>query len=164
MAGACPRCTFPLTVIEHEKVELDHCRRCGGTFLDAGEEKEVIGAMVDPSYWSSGGFVHKSDSPGLVCPKDQKSLDGYIVKVDEDQSVEVDLCPKCGGMWFDAGEGVKLREIMMKLGQSNVELAEEPGWASYFFQLFSGFPIERWNPTHGRRRAVAANAAQPMLP
>ena len=51
MMRACPRCTFPLDVVAHDDTTLDHCRRCGGTFLDPGEETQIFGAVVSPSIW-----------------------------------------------------------------------------------------------------------------
>jgi len=47
----------------------------------------------------------------MKCPKD-----GFDLATQEQQGVQVDVCPSCGGMWLDAGELEQL-----------VKLAEEPG-------------------------------------
>lgn len=49
MKRSCPYCTLPLDAVKYKGVELDHCRRCGGTFLDPGEEASTVGAAVSPS-------------------------------------------------------------------------------------------------------------------
>ena len=49
---SCPRCTYPLEEITHKEVELDHCRRCGGTFLEPEGGSEVFGPFVDPAVWA----------------------------------------------------------------------------------------------------------------
>jgi len=145
----CPRCTFLLDVVTHGELTLDHCRRCGGTFLDPGEESVAIGFPAAPQVWEQSSVTHKMKSSKLRCPEDQAPLITYAVAF-EDERVEVDLCPECSGLWLDAQEGMKLRDIVMAAGQSTetdlVSPEEQPGIPSYLFQMFSGFPMEVWNP------------------
>jgi len=42
----------------------------------------------------------------LVCPRCRIDMDKLVRK-----NVVIDVCPKCGGMWVDAGEIEKLSEI-----------------------------------------------------
>lgn len=144
----CPRCTFPLDVVTHHGTELDHCRRCGGTFLDPGEETQIFGAVVSPEVWEQSSVTHELGPSGLKCPQDRAQFITYAVE-HEDQSVEVDLCKECSAMWLDAKEGRKLRDIVMKAGQTTLtDLVSDqlPSIPTYLFQLFSGLPIEVWNP------------------
>lgn len=46
----CPLCAMPLEAVERQGVEIDHCRSCGGLWLDAGElnaliEREAVAAL-----------------------------------------------------------------------------------------------------------------------
>ena len=149
MTRKCPRCTFPLDVVTHDDATLDHCPRCGGTFLDPGEETEMFGVVVSPGVWEQSSVTHNLGPSRLKCPEDQAHFTKYAVGF-ENESVEVDLCEQCSGMWLDAKEGMKLRDIVMEAGQSTetdfVSRSELPGIPSYLFQLFSGMPMEVWNP------------------
>lgn len=46
----CPLCAMPLEAVERQGVEIEHCRSCGGLWLDAGEldaliEREAVAAL-----------------------------------------------------------------------------------------------------------------------
>ena len=69
----------------------------------------------------------------------------------EQQNVEVDVCSSCGGIWLDAHEGGLLRKIVNEYESDKGE-AHEPTTRQYFFMLFTGLPIEIFNPT--RRKPV----------
>ena len=147
----CPRCTYPLEAVVHDVSELDHCRRCGGTFLDPGEAARQFGAAADPATWHRSPITKSLGPAGLRCPKDGSGLVAYEVAFDG-QAVTVDLCAHCGGMWIDAREGLALREVVLHAGQAkHTGLADgtaRHGVAGYVFQLLSGFPMEVWNPKH----------------
>ncbi len=54
---------------------------------------------------------------GLACPK----CDGNLVETDF-ENIKIDVCDKCTGVWFDAGE---LAQI--------VDKNENSGWLSRYF-------------------------------
>ena len=101
--------------MEHHDVELDHCARCGGTFLDPGEETEIFGIIASPDVWKKSSVSKSLGSSKLKCPADNRKFDTYAVKFG-DQHVKIDLCPYCSGMWLDPGEGKKLRDIVITAG------------------------------------------------
>ena len=45
----CPVCKEPMLVLELDTVEIDHCARCGGTWLDAGELERIAGDTASGS-------------------------------------------------------------------------------------------------------------------
>lgn len=144
----CPRCTFPLDVVTHNDVELDHCRRCGGTFLDPGEETEILGAPTSATVWKNSSAARALGPSPLKCPEDNVPFTTYVVEFD-DQRVEVELCERCAGMWLDAKECQTLRDLLIEAGQSKkTTLTDQPSVRSYMFQLLSGLPLEVWNPRH----------------
>jgi Zn-finger nucleic acid-binding protein len=104
----CPRCTFPLQVTRYRGEELDHCHRCGGTFLDPGEERRILGAAASPSVWKEASVTRVLGPSQLTCPADQSTFVARTVEF-ADQTVEVDLCPQCAGIWLDAKECQTLR-------------------------------------------------------
>ena len=156
---SCPRCTYPLEEITHKEIELDHCRRCGGTFLEPEGGSEVFGPFVDPAVWADSEIATDLGRWQLNCPTDGSALKAYHVEYSED-SVEVDLCPKCRGIWLDADEGVTLRDIVMDAGQDETTGLSvkdvRSGPVGYIFPLISQFPLEVWNPIHHRPRATIA--------
>lgn len=164
----CARCTYPLSVIEHQGVHVDHCKRCGGVFLERGETSAALAPEAEPEVWVRSRIAVPLGPVKLRCPKDQALFAGYRVSLGS-ATVEVDVCSTCRGLWLDNYEGPKLRFIAEEAGRmgtgavSQVErvgqVAREaygaqyqhdevspPGVASYFFQLFTGLPIEVNNP------------------
>ena len=53
----------------------------------------------------------------LACPK----CDGKLVETDF-ENIKIDVCDKCSGVWFDAGEFAQV-----------VDKNEDSGWLSRFF-------------------------------
>lgn len=164
MSMPCPRCTYPLTQLTHQGNELDHCYRCGGSFLAPGHVEGAFGQYADPHAWKQLDSTTHLGTSWLLCAKGHGNMDAYMVSWAGD-SVEVDVCNECGGLWLDANEGTKLYRIARAAtNEQNMSGSEslsfdqldaehqEPGVGSYIFQLLTGFPIEVWNPV--RKRAV----------
>lgn len=138
-----------MDVVRHEGVELDHCRNCGGTFLDPGEGGELFGgAMVDESWIASESAVHLGEVD-MFCPNDGRRMHRIEIS-NAGQAIQVEACKTCGGVWLDSGEGIKLRDALLRAGQDlHLRAATQKGLrrvATYLFQLLSGFPLEVWNP------------------
>ena len=47
-AMPCPVCRVPLVMSERQGVEIDHCPKCRGVWLDRGELDKLIDRSVDP--------------------------------------------------------------------------------------------------------------------
>jgi membrane associated rhomboid family serine protease len=154
---SCPRCTYPLEEITYKETELDHCHRCGGSYLEPEGGPKVFGPFVDPAVWAGSEIARDLGRWQLYCPTDGSALKVYEVEYGE-ESVEIDLCPQCRGIWLDKEEGTALRDIVMSAGQDETtELSEKDvrsGAIGYSFQLFSKFTLEVWNPIHHRPRAT----------
>ncbi len=144
----CPRCTFYLTQMIHDGVEIDHCDRCRGTFLDRGEAGALFGSTVEPEAWKDAWPTKDLGPTKLSCPRDHHKLNGHLVTFKKD-NVQVDTCPHCEGLWVDAHEAVKLR-MLIEAAHTEADRKssglDKPGVGSYLFQLFTGMPIEAWNP------------------
>jgi membrane associated rhomboid family serine protease/Zn-finger nucleic acid-binding protein len=148
VARYCPRCTFPLSPYTHAGSELDHCHRCGGSFLDPGAAAATFGPAVDPAFWKQS-FVTEDPRPGrLRCPRDGDPLAAYVLAF-ERVKLEVDECARCHGIWLDLHEGHHLANLVHHAEQhahAKREGMDRPGILSYLFQLFTLFPLEVWNP------------------
>jgi uncharacterized protein len=84
-------------------LEVDRCPRCGGLWLDHGEFEKL--AALDPFY------VDNLETP--IAPRDTRNPDRTcplcrthlkIMRYDKMPDIEFDVCPRCGGLWCDAGE------------------------------------------------------------
>lgn len=94
---------MPIEMDERGKaLENEYFRRKEQELLDKMREKVSAESAVD---------LH------LECPK----CDGNLYESDYEE-VKIDVCNKCGGVWFDAGE---LAQV--------VEKNENSGWLSRLF-------------------------------
>lgn len=62
MSLRCPQCVAPLDVVQRAGIEVDHCRRCGGVWLDRAELRKLVereGALLDDD-------AYADDDPGRV--------------------------------------------------------------------------------------------------
>lgn len=46
----CPVCHVPLTIAQRQGIEIDHCPRCRGVWLDRGELDKIIERSAAPAY------------------------------------------------------------------------------------------------------------------
>jgi len=92
----CPKCGAPLETAEVMPGAIVHaCPACFGAFYSKGELAVPVDlAKPKPAPWSCPVCADAMET-GTVC-------DGHI---------ELDRCPTCGGLWFDAGELDALRRL-----------------------------------------------------
>lgn len=142
----CPRCSYYLVPLKYGAVQVDHCHRCGGTWLDGGESLDIIGVTADPSVWEGSGAVRAREQTHMRCPVEQSALE-MVRLAHGDDVVEVDHCTQCHGIWLDRDEAGKVSRVVLASGQ---ESDHEPGFWTFLFQAVSGTPIEVWNPVRQR--------------
>lgn len=56
----CPVCTTPLQAVDRQGVEIDHCPRCRGVWLDRGELEKLIERST--AHYSGRGYDDDDDS------------------------------------------------------------------------------------------------------
>lgn len=128
----CPRTGTELKKITIEGITVDVSEACGGVWFDNWElikfdevhEKggEELSSLMEQ---------HKNDSidlsPRMNCPK----CDGIVLArhfYSPKREIEIDRCPNCGGIWLDAGELAKIRELFPTEAdreQASAELVNE---------------------------------------
>lgn len=103
----CIRCKVKMRKVEKDKVLIDRCPECGGIWLDAGElemlekgaghDKTVIMQQARKELLHDAQrLVHLTG----VCPKCEKTQLHQVKR----RGVELDVCNKCGGIFFDEHE------------------------------------------------------------
>ncbi len=148
MHHTCPRCTYPLTPYAHAGSQLEHCHRCGGSFIDPGAAAATFGRAADPELWKASHATKDPVPSRLRCPRDGQVLDAYRMEF-EGVKLEIDECTRCHGMWLDHNEGHALANMIHhaeRHAHARREGIDRPGLLSYVFQLLTLFPLEVWNP------------------
>ena len=162
-----------MNCIELNGAEIDHCHRCGGTLVEPRNIKAHYGTWAQPGHWVDG-LADLATKETLRCPVDRGNMTGYKV-IFEGQGVVVDHCDLCGSLWLDRGEGARLARIVRRSKAHEAEanrppaperdaaadalalqqdVVEPEGLRTYLFQLFTGLPIEVWNPVRGHTPAM----------
>lgn len=93
-------------------LEVDRCPRCGGIWLDTGEMETLLklGRFYIENLDQQTSF-QKPISTTRLCPRCAIKLQPMIYE--RLKTIELDVCPRCGGIWCDTGE-LKL------IGESNL--------------------------------------------
>ena len=104
----CPKCEGQaLTPASVKGIEVDRCRNCDGIWFDS----EELTAVLNLDTKSRRGLQshHEDTLRDQIrgrCPRDQSKL--FRMYSAHAESVVLDTCPTCGGIWLDAGELSKL--------------------------------------------------------
>lgn len=109
----CPRDALPLTRLRVGGVDTDVCENCGGLWLDRLELPRFERA---DSVFGDGLVAHLSQFPQtlhdhsrrLSCPR-HPSIVMMRRAFSPTVPVQIDECPQCGGLWFDADELAAIR-------------------------------------------------------
>ena len=102
----CPVCKKMMIILEYEQVELDYCPSCAGCWLDQGELELLLEMHDEAIDFSDVTSATKGKRPCPGCRK--KLLRENFPATD----IEVDICPRDGGIWLDRGELVAIARSM----------------------------------------------------
>jgi Zn-finger nucleic acid-binding protein len=93
-----------MVAFELEGVEIDHCLRCKGTWLDAGELEQIseLAGARSPELVRATESMRKGKRTWRHCPRCPGRL--RESKVGDSPPVKLDHCPFGHGLWFDRGE------------------------------------------------------------
>ena len=99
----CPACEEAMVVLEHDKIEIDHCLSCQGNWLDQGELELLLEGPQEKNRWlSSFEMVRNSQEEKRKCPICSKKMEKVLIG--PEHKMTIDRCPKSDGLWFDLGE------------------------------------------------------------
>jgi Zn-finger nucleic acid-binding protein len=109
----CPACDHPLTPVSTGRITVDACEGgCGGIWFDNFELKRVD----EPNEVEGEALLNIEFDPAITvdyqrrrtCPK---CKDVLLMRhfFSHRRQVQIDTCPKCGGVWLDAGELAQIR-------------------------------------------------------
>lgn len=95
----CPKCISPVLkekTLRDRITKIDICPDCRGGWFDATELSRVLSVAVEDL-----AAPREAVRSSRQCPKCAVSLSQFDYPGTE---IEVDLCPRCSGIWLDRGE------------------------------------------------------------
>ncbi|MDY6783766.1 MAG: zf-TFIIB domain-containing protein [Cyanobacteriota bacterium] len=101
----CPKCSGQLEQTTYAEIEVDRCTKCAGIWFDS-QEAEALKTIQGSESLDIGTTNAKSELDArdrdLPCPRCRVAM---MRMLDLDRhKIWYECCPKCGGMWLDAGE------------------------------------------------------------
>jgi len=107
----CPACKSDMIVVEHSRIELDHCLKCQGVWFDS-DELELL--LKSSGLESRNLFLNnmlaspeaKTAEKKRKCPICGKRM--KKTTVGHQLEILIDVCPRGHGLYFDGGELSKL--------------------------------------------------------
>lgn len=110
----CPRDHGELIDRQIDSVQVKECPVCKGLFFEKGELGEATQAIEPDLDWVDFDIWKHEDQfqmvgSALLCPNDNTQM--VTTKYGQD-SVEIDLCAHCYGVWLDKGEFEKIIQSM----------------------------------------------------
>ena len=103
---SCPACQGELKKQPLYGTEIECCTDCKGTWLE-GNDLDAIIDFVRRGF--AKDWEKRFEAPpgprkaGRYCPKCPHSVLLPFMYA-RDSGIELDRCPRCGGIWFDYGE------------------------------------------------------------
>jgi Zn-finger nucleic acid-binding protein len=102
----CPECRQAMIIVEHHRIELDYCPRCGGVWFDASElELFIRSASLPEADFSPEAMLRlpevKESSRGRRCPVCRRRMREVAIG---EPAINIDVCTRGEGLWFDGGE------------------------------------------------------------
>ena len=102
----CPVCRKVMVIVEHHRIELDYCPRCGGVWFDASELELFLQAASLPEIDFSPEALLRlpevKESPHVrKCPVCRRKMRDVAIG---EPAIVIDVCKRGQGLWFDGGE------------------------------------------------------------
>jgi Zn-finger nucleic acid-binding protein len=95
-----------MIVLEMDQVEVDHCTRCGGVWLDAQEMDLLLdGSEGREEIRRRATVDDSSDEKKRRCPICSKKMEkARISREGKEDKILIDRCQRRHGSWLDGGE------------------------------------------------------------
>jgi len=95
-----------MIVLEMDQVEIDHCLKCGGVWLDADEMDLLLdGSEGREEIRRRATRVEDSAEEKRRCPICSKKMEkARLTREGKETKILIDRCEKQHGTWLDGGE------------------------------------------------------------
>jgi len=105
----CPRCNIELKVEHHDGIEVDHCGKCHGRWLDHHELDELEATVPSTEAERRATIQYAKRASELNCPVCSKQMTAFNYRA---YNLEIDTCKDEHGFWLDAGEAGMVRDVI----------------------------------------------------
>ena len=120
----CPVDKADMIVVEHEKIEIDHCLKCAGVWFDSGELELLVSLLKAEGASSQADLLTPTQvehaEASRKCPVCGHKMDKACLG--KTKQVLVDSCPRGDGLWFDSGE---LHHVISDIEPSKTKAAQD---------------------------------------
>lgn len=102
-----------MLVLEVDQIEVDHCQRCGGVWLDA-EEMDLLleGSQGREEIRQRITMEADTDEESRRCPICSKKMEkARITREVSESRILIDRCERGHGTWLDGGELIALVQL-----------------------------------------------------
>jgi Zn-finger nucleic acid-binding protein len=137
----CPDCKTDLAPAKQSGVEMEICPTCKGMWLTRQELNQLEDEVFDLGDNEKGSLMLDSSADTCLCPECAKPMNRFDYRF---YDLEMDFCGEGHGFWLEAGEDLRVLELMKK-EETDLErkvLAEDK-WASTVKHLRSGNFIDK---------------------
>ncbi|OGO05396.1 MAG: hypothetical protein A2Y60_03640, partial [Chloroflexi bacterium RBG_13_54_9] len=117
----CPACKSDMIVVEHSRIELDHCLKCQGVWFDSDELELLLKSSGLESRNLFISNVLASPEAKTAEKKRKCPICGKRMKkttVGHQLEILIDVCPRGHGLYFDGGE---LSKLTKQLAEGQME-------------------------------------------
>jgi len=104
----CPACKSDMIVVEHNRIELDHCIRCQGVWFDSDELELLLKSMGLESRNLFISNVLNSPETKTAEKKRKCPICRKKTTIGQQPGILIDVCQRGHGLYFDGGEVTKL--------------------------------------------------------
>jgi Zn-finger nucleic acid-binding protein len=110
----CPKCkTATLVEFTVDKIAVDRCSNCNGTWFDARELSQLLAEEASQvAGLRKGVAIEEAAGRKGACPREDTALLRIYSAID--RTVIVDACADCHGIWLDGGEFEKLHSAQRR--------------------------------------------------
>jgi Zn-finger nucleic acid-binding protein len=145
----CPRDQVELLVETHHGIEVDHCPRCNGRWLDHDELDRLEASVRSSPEQRKATIEYAGRASDLSCPRCSRPMRAFNYRA---YNLELDACDEHHGFWLDAGEDGRVRDIIQErvkgLGRAS---NAEADWGRFLDGLRGGGGRSIWDRLFGGR-------------
>jgi Zn-finger nucleic acid-binding protein len=109
-------------LVDHfvDSVAFATCSKCNGLWLPRNARAELLDPAQVQSSTRSADDASRGGRKRYGCPRCKKSLTAERV-----EGIEIDRCPRCDGIWLDAGEYDAVRQRIETKREATAAAATE---------------------------------------
>ncbi len=124
----CPKDQTPLTIQKITNIHLAFCPTCQGAWYYGETLSRFLSVKTSKDIISFSKRVFQQSQSSLSCPECHTEMVAKTFQ--EDQSLTIDQCHHCQGIWLDKGELGKTKQLLRKYTESSgtTVLGQGPGF------------------------------------